>query len=278
MLIFWSHEPIAPWQTPGWLAEMRRSLPANQYLRMIENRFVSAESSFIEMSLWDECIDHSIGHMVADRTLQVWVAVDASTKHDSTALAAVTWSQQHQHVRLVDHRIYTPSPDRQIDFAADIEETLREWHRRFNVRAILYDPYQMAASSQRLLREGLRMQEYPQTVSNLTAVAENLFALIKGRNLVAYPDSEIRTAVSHAIAVEGERGWKIAKDRQSNRIDIVIALSMAALACVKAQGKPEYDQTYSGFMDGPDYPHGIRAWQGLRNALYLQSGGTYRLW
>jgi hypothetical protein len=40
LLMFWSHKPIAPWQTQDWLTEMRRSLRANQYLRMIENRFV----------------------------------------------------------------------------------------------------------------------------------------------------------------------------------------------------------------------------------------------
>ncbi len=43
LLMFWSHEPVAPWQTEAWLAEMRRSLRPNQYLRMIENRFISSE-------------------------------------------------------------------------------------------------------------------------------------------------------------------------------------------------------------------------------------------
>ena len=43
MLMAWHHEPIAPWQTESWLAEMRRSLRPNQFLRMIENRFVTSE-------------------------------------------------------------------------------------------------------------------------------------------------------------------------------------------------------------------------------------------
>src|SRR5262249_24353957 len=37
LLMFWSHEPIAPWQTPEWIEQMRRSLRPNQFLRMIEN-------------------------------------------------------------------------------------------------------------------------------------------------------------------------------------------------------------------------------------------------
>jgi hypothetical protein len=98
-------------------------------------------------------------------------------------------------------------------------------------------------------REGVLMKEYPQSVSNLTAMGENLFQLIKGRNLLVYPDEEIRTAVSRAAAVEGPRGWKIAKDKQSHQIDIVVAIGLAALACVKGQAKPGFDPTYAGFQD-----------------------------
>jgi hypothetical protein len=56
ILMFWSHEPAAPWQTDAWLADMRRSLRLNQYLRMIENRFVTTESTFIELTAWDKCV------------------------------------------------------------------------------------------------------------------------------------------------------------------------------------------------------------------------------
>jgi len=249
MLMFWSHDPVAPWQTAAWIADMRRSLRPVQFARMIENRFVDVESSFIDMVLWDECTDACIGHMVADRTVPIWVGVDASVTHDSTALAAVTWCKDQQQVRLVTHRIFRPSPNREIDFAVDVEQTLRDLNRRFALRAVWYDPFQMAASSQRLLREGVPMKEYPQTIGNLTAMGENLFQLIKGRNLLVYPDEEIRLAVSRAIAVEGSRGWKIAKDKQSHQIDIVIAMGMAALACVKGQAKPGFDPTYAGFQD-----------------------------
>jgi phage terminase large subunit-like protein len=270
MLMFWSHEPVAPWQTAAWVADMRRCLRPMQFARMIENRFVDVESNFIDMSLWDQCTDPRIGHMVADRVVPIWVGVDASVSHDSTALAAVTWSKEHQHVRLVDHRIFMPAPDRQIDFSVQVEQVLRDWHRRFSLREVSYDPYKMAASSQRLMRERLAMKEYPQTVSNLTAMGENLFQLIKGRNLLVYPDETIRTAVSRAIAIEGARGWKIAKDKQSHRIDIVIALGMAALACVKDQANPGYDETYAAFQDVD--------WSGIKLSWYVQTGGGTRPW
>ena len=60
LLMAWHHEPIAPWQTLEWMEECRRSLRPNQYARMIENRFVTSESNFIELSAWDRCVNKNI--------------------------------------------------------------------------------------------------------------------------------------------------------------------------------------------------------------------------
>ena len=73
LLMFWSHQPVAPWQTESWLAEMRRSLHPNQYLRMIENRFVTTESSFVDMAAWDRCVVSSLGHAISNPWLPIWV-------------------------------------------------------------------------------------------------------------------------------------------------------------------------------------------------------------
>ncbi len=54
LLMFWTHEAVAPWQTQAWLDEQRRSLRPNQYLRQIENRWVDSELTFIDMAKWDQ--------------------------------------------------------------------------------------------------------------------------------------------------------------------------------------------------------------------------------
>ena len=48
-----------------------------------------------------------------------------------------------------------------------------------------------------------------------------------------YPDAAMRLAVSRAVAIETSRGWRIAKEKQSHKIDVVVALAQAAHACVK---------------------------------------------
>jgi len=201
LLMAWHCSPIAPWQTEKWLAEMRRSLRPNQYLRMIENKFASSESSFVDMSAWDRCVDPSIGAPVESRLLPLYCGVDASTKHDSTAIAAVTYDTNAKQVRLVGHRVFQPTPDQVLNFETTIEATLLELARRFQLRKILFDPYQMMASAQRLAQAGLPIEEFPQSPTNLTAASQNLYELINTQGIVCYPDSGMRLAVSRAIAL-----------------------------------------------------------------------------
>ena len=57
--------------------------------------------------------------------------------------------------------------------------------------------------------------------------------MIKGRNLEVYPDEEMALAISRAIAKETPRGWRITKEKSSHKIDVVVALAFACLACVQ---------------------------------------------
>ena len=233
LLMAWHHAPIAPWQTPEWIEQMRSALRPNAFLRLIENRWVSSELTFIDIQAWDACTDPNLTPIVADRTLLVWVGLDASTKHDSTAIVAVTWDDVAKRVRLVAHRVFQPTPDRPLDFEATIEATVRDFRSRFSVRAIFYDPYQMAATAQRLTAAGAPMREYAQTPANLEAMGSNFYELVKGQGILAYPDAGIRLAMSRAIAKETTRGWKISKEKSSHKIDVVVALAMAAIAAME---------------------------------------------
>src|SRR5262249_52410321 len=151
-----------------------------------------------------------------------------------TAIVAVTYDTATRKVRLVFHRIFTPTRGEDIDFEATIENTLRELRSRFDVRAIFYDPFQMQSGSQRLTAAGLPMVEYVQSVPNLTESSTNLYELVKGGNLHVYRDDALRKSIHAAVAIETARGWKLAKRKASDKIDAVVALAMAALGAVKA--------------------------------------------
>ena len=54
--------------------------------------------------------------------------------------------------------------------------------------------------SQRLAKAHVPIEEYPQSVPNLTAATSNLFDLIQSRSIALYSDAAMRLAVSRAIA------------------------------------------------------------------------------
>jgi phage terminase large subunit-like protein len=243
LLMFWSHEPVAPWQTRTWLDEMRETQRLNAYLRMIENRWVTSESNFVEIEWWDDCVDPKLSPALADLELPVWIGLDASLKRDSTAIVCCTFDRAVGKVRVVWHRVFQPSPEDPLDFEATVEKTLLDLRRRFDVREVRFDPWQMQAVAQRLRTSGLPMVEFAQSVPNLTESSTNLYETIKGRNLIVYSDDEMRLAVSRCVALETPRGWRIAKEKVSHKIDVVVALAMAALGAVQG------GQRHDGWME-----------------------------
>jgi phage terminase large subunit-like protein len=270
LLMFWSHQPVAPWQTQRWLAQMREQHRPNAYLRQIENRWVSSESTFVDMAWWDACVDEDLSPLLADPNLPVWVGVDAGVKRDSTAIVACTFEKGK--VRLVWHRIFQPSTEDPLDFEATIERSLLELRRRFYVREVRFDPYQLVAVAQRLTQQGLPMVEFPQSVPNLTEASTNLYEIIKGRNLLAYQDAEIRLAVSRAVALETPRGWRIAKEKQSHKIDVVVALAQAALGAVhQGQAYQKFEYIPVPFRRNADYFDGVARGSSDRNSPYANA-------
>jgi terminase large subunit-like protein len=237
LLAYWTHQLRAPWQSAEWREQMLASLRTNQFLRMIENRWVTTESSFIELAKWDACVDAEIRPIVSQPRLPIWIGCDASYKRDSTAVVACAWGKAAKRVRVVCHKIFQPSPDRPLDFETTIEAHLIELCQKFRVMEIRFDPYQMISSAQRLTKARLPMREWPQSVANITEASSCLYDLIQGRNLSVYPDPTLRLAISRSVAIEAGRGWKISKDKANHKVDAVVALAMACLGAAKQEGR-----------------------------------------
>jgi hypothetical protein len=48
--------------------------------------------------------------------------------------------------------MFRPDPNDPIDYELTVEATLVAWAQRFNVRRILFDPWQMQSTAQRLTK------------------------------------------------------------------------------------------------------------------------------
>jgi phage terminase large subunit-like protein len=140
----------------------------------------------------------------------VFIGVDASFKHDSTAICVVSFDQSRQQVRLVTHKVFQPTFERPLDFELTVEAALLDMARSYQVQKCLFDPWQMQAVAQRLQKQGLPVEEFPQTSPNLTAASQNLFDLVESQGLVMYADEQMRLAISRAVAIETPRGCELA--------------------------------------------------------------------
>lgn len=237
LFMYWDHEPRMPWQTPEYYEEQRKTLRTNTFIRLHENRWVSGESNFVDMDWWDACVNPKITPLVADKRLPVWAGIDAAIKHDSAAIVATTWDYLSKRVRLIYHRVFQPTPEHPLDLEETLEAAALELNDRFNLKEVRYDPYQFHRSAVTLSKAGVPMVEFPQSLPNLTAASQNLYELIKGANLMVYPDPAMRLSVQRAVALETSRGWRITKEKSAHKIDVVVALAQAALGAVEVGAK-----------------------------------------
>lgn len=235
LFIYWDHEPRMPWQTPEYYASQKRVLRPAIYLRLHENRWTTAESTFIVPELWDPCVSSELRPLIRS-TESIFVGVDAGIKHDSSAVVAVRW--EGDQLALTCHHIWKPTPNEPLDLEATIEAYLENLHAMFSVEEILCDPYQLHRSITTLKAKDLPIREFPQTVPNTTAMGQALFDLLTSKNILLYPSEEVRAQALNTISIETPRGWRIAKEKTTKKIDVIVALAMA---CVSAMtiGKRE---------------------------------------
>ena len=235
---YWDHVGRMSWQTPEYLSAQKNSLRANAYLRLHENRWTEGNESFINLDWWDNCINYDITPLLPNKEESIVIGVDASTKGDSSAVVACQYDADEGKVRICRHRVWQPSKAQPLNIDATIGDYIRQLKRDYNVISVHYDPYQMHDLATRLISEGLDMVEFPQSVSRLTQLGQNLYELIKHGNLITYPSDELRKHISHAVAIESSRGWRLAKTKRGHKIDLSIALGMAAWASMQEQSQP----------------------------------------
>ncbi len=227
MAMYWDHEARMPWQTPDYYLNQRRSLRPNTYLRLHENHWVSSESGLFDMDRWDDCVDPEHFPPLPDKRISLYVGVDASTKRDRAAVVSVY--REGGKAKLGPKRFWQPSVADPLDLEDTMESYLLELYKGFHLLRVNFDPFQFHRSAMTLAKKGLPMQEYPQTIPNLTEMGQGLYDLVKGGGIVFYPDKELRKEANVAIAKETTRGFRIAKEKTSAKIDQIVALAMAAV-------------------------------------------------
>jgi phage terminase large subunit-like protein len=236
LFAYWDHEPRMPWQTQEYYDSQKRTLRPGAYLRFHENKWATAEEIFITPEMWDPCVVQS--HLPTTTAREpLFVGIDVGIKHDNAARVAVRWDEAGEKLILVSHRIWKPTPTQPLDLENTVEQDLRDLGDQCDVVEYLADPYQFHRSITTLQAAGLPIREFAQNVPNCTLMGQTLFDLLNGKNLVLYPADELRQQALSTVAIEHPRGWRIAKEKASKKIDAIVALAMACCAAMAHRGE-----------------------------------------
>ena len=234
-----------------YYADQRLTLRDGTYLRLHKNKRATGQEQYIPLEDWDAGVNPEHTPVLPTNDFRLFVGVDGAIKNDSAAVVAVYRDRSKKKIVLAKHRIWHPTSQQPLDLDQTIGEFLRDLHRNYSLSSIYYDPYQLHDLATRLRSEGIKMEEYPQSQSNLIKMGQNLFELIMQKNLILYPDTEMRLQASHTIALETQRGWRIAKEKTSHKIDAIVALAMAALAAVEKGNRSTWEDVKDlGHVDG----------------------------
>ncbi len=238
LVMFWSHTPRQPWQTDAYYASQRELLRPTTFARLHQNTWTTNESAFITPELWDACVGTPAPPSTCEEECG---GIDLGFKRDTMAAVRVRWVEERLH--LVAFTIWRPTPQVPLQLATTIEPYLRA-----HVRAVgrwLIDPWQGYEFINRL-RPDVPIEEYPQTVANTTRMAQVLYDLLRTKRLVLPSDEELRQQALNCVAIETPNGHRIAKEKQSKKIDAIVALAMACVAAEREHRRPSLEFYVSG--------------------------------
>jgi phage terminase large subunit-like protein len=230
-----------PWQVgpdaEAYYAKEYASLRPEAYTRLHLNEWVGDADSFIPIELWDNCTDDRVKPLLpGDRTPLV-VGVDASVSSDCTGLVAVSRHPTlHREVALRLVKKFDPPKGGKLDYGSTIEATLREWCANYNVTQVTYDAYQLHYLMSELRNQRVAWcQAFSQGIDRNRA-DKMLYDLIRDRQLHHDGTSqEMREHILNAaaqMAPKEDTKLRIVKKEAESKIDLVVALSMAASRCL----------------------------------------------
>ena len=212
-------------------------LPPAEYRRLHYNEWVSAESAFVPIELWDQCYDPDLPPLREEDNELVVLAVDAATTHDCFAIVAITrHPTKRDEVCIRAYKKWDPKEEGgHVDYS-EAEEFIREICKKYKVIQICYDPYQLEDMMQRLRKEGVAWCEpFPQSQDRLKADRQ-LYDLIIHRRLHHREDprggrTALREHIQNANAKlqkDQDSTLRIVKKTGNRNIDLTVAMSMGA--------------------------------------------------
>jgi phage terminase large subunit-like protein len=215
----------ASWITTEFLARQAANpeLSKAEVLQLHGCVWVSGGNAWIQPEWWNNAIER--GAVIPDGA-RVSLGVDIGIIHDASAVV-VAWQRPEDERVVLEARVWTPRPGHNVQLG-DVEDHIRALAQRLNVAGVFYDPRFFEASSQRLDDEGIVMVNMPQNSATMANAYQTFYSMMSEGQLIHAGNDEVFTHhVLSTGAVLSDRGWRVSKMRQTQRIDALVAAVMA---------------------------------------------------
>ncbi len=236
MFAYWDSGEIArrmPWQKGDhgakYYASEESTQTTSQYRRLHLNEWVSAESEFIPIELWDQCLDAL--PLQKGETTPLVVGLDAAVTGDCFGLVVVSRdpNASAERVAVRAARKWDPPTGGKIDFDQP-GEVLRWLKENFNVVQVCYDPHQLEYFVKKYREElGLWFEGFQQGDRRLLS-DKLLYDLIVHKRIRHDGNPDLRTHIMNCnakIPKDNDDKLRLIKKSETRKIDLAVALSMA---------------------------------------------------
>lgn len=183
------------------------------------------DGAFLPSGVWDSL---NTGEIIPDGA-EVVIALDGSFSDDTTALLVATVAADPHFDVLATWERPTGDESYRVP-VAEVEQTIRDACRRWQVVEIVADPFRWTRTLQALESERLPVVEFPHSPSRLTAATTDLYSAAVNGRMTHSGDPRLAAHVAAAVISEDARGMRLAKasrSRNARKIDLAACLVMA---------------------------------------------------
>jgi phage terminase large subunit-like protein len=221
-----------------------------EFRRLHCNQWTESRAAWISLERWLSCQDAGVTvdadpkQLVIPEDEEVFLAVDASYSHDTTAVA---WAYRLEDGRIaVGGRVWaarSDAPAHEFERGGVIRmQPVKDYIRAFcdahNVREIAFDPAYFREAAEDLDDGGLPMLRMDQKTTAMRDAEQNFYDLVIEGGLAHGGDDVLRRHVASVIASRRPNGaWRIRPLDQVGAIDGVVAMIMAAARAARSRNR-----------------------------------------
>lgn len=214
------------------------------------NEWMSAGSAWMNMSIWRRCEEPSL-RLEDFKGCPCWVGIDLASKIDMTARLLLfpkdgtyyafgryylphdtIWLPEHQHYqRWVAEGWITETDGARTDFRI-LEADLKEDFENYPIRELAFDPREASYLVSNIMEWApFECVEIPQGPAHMSEPMKELEAIVYDGKLKTNGDPVLTWMMSNVVKKQSKGGavkyYYPSKERDSNKIDGVVALIMA---------------------------------------------------